>query len=123
MEETHLHLFRFSAPAKIVLCNFFFVFNSHKNRKGPHKKYIHYLNEVNQKIHRLSHVASNMQQTRARFAFRLEHSLNALNKSRYVIQFCFIINCSVKYFGRHCLDDAFDYRFQKKEFSGLCVLY
>ena len=118
-EKKHLHLFRFSAPAKIVLCYFSCLFLS-QNYEGPKMcAQLHYSNEVNQKIHRLSHVASNMQQTRARFAFRLKHSLNALNKSRYVIQFCFIINCSVKYLGV-TVSMTLLISLLWKEFSGLC---
>lgn len=83
-----------------LFCVIFLAFNSHKKERATKIcVQLHYSNEVNQKIHRLSHVASNMQQTRARFAFRLKHSMNALDKSRYVIQFCFVINCSVKYLG------------------------
>lgn len=78
----------FSAPTKIAFCNFFLVFiltkKKCKQSEGLEytKKSISILKNTVlntvwmkwiKKIHRLSHVASNMQQTRAGFAFRLKH--------------------------------------------------
>lgn len=85
------------------------------NSEGPEKNINN--NEVQdctiwmkwiKKFIELSHVASNMQQTRAYFAFRLEHFewLKQKISQRISNSILFIINCSVKYFGRLCLDDA-----------------
>lgn len=61
-EFTFISIFRASKSCFVVI----FILSPKKKKRGPRT---HHSNEVNQKkIHRLSHVASNMQQTRARFA-------------------------------------------------------
>lgn len=116
-KKIHLHSFDFPRQQKLFCVIFFLCLFLTKNMWRA-RKYINNSNatlfewsESKKKIHRLSHVASNMQQTRARFALRSKHFQWLKQKffeQEYLIQFCFIINCSVKYFGRHCLDDSFD---------------
>lgn len=110
-KNIHLDSFDFPRQQKLFCVIFFLCLILTKKNKRARKIYqhrtLHYLNEVNQKKFIDCHT---WLQTRARSALRSKHFQWLKQKffeQEYLIQFCFIINCSVKYFGRLCIDAAF----------------